>query len=86
MLEHTTTPGAPAAVPRRSIDRVLVDAYADHPGRVIELALEPHLGERPTVRMFGGTLADPDVRLVVSEWAAMIDHCVPKGARRAVRS
>lgn len=85
-MQDTTTSDAPRAVPRRSIDRVLVDAYADHPGRVIELVLEPHLGHTPTVRMFGGTLADQDVRLVVQECAAMIAHCVPKGPRREVRS
>lgn len=85
-MQHTTPSGAPAAVPRRSLDRVIVDARRDHPGCVLEINIEAPLGTLPTVRMFAGTLDDPAVWLVVNEWAATIDQVVPKGPRREVRS
>lgn len=89
MTEHSTTRGptaGPVAGARRSLDRIILDAQAQFPGRVIALDIEPAPGESPNCRMFAGAISDPELRAAVLEWAALIDATVPKGPRRAVRS
>lgn len=90
MDKPTTAPpratAGPVAGARRSLDRIILDACADHPGRVVALDIEPAPGESPNCRMFAGAIDDPQVRAAVLEWAAMIDSVVPKGPRRAVRT